>query len=116
MDELNNIWNADDELNEEQLLDYLRNKTTPGAGHDVEEKMAGSSLVNDGVEGLQQFSSTEKINAYVQQINTELHHQLAGKKTGKHRGIQHLSWEIIAIIVVIVLCLIGFAIIRMMRG
>lgn len=116
MDELNNIWNADDELNEEQLLNYIRNSATPDAAHDMEEKMAASSLVNDGVEGLQQFSSNEKINAYVQQINNDLHQHLSVKKTKKHRGIQHLSWEIIALIVVIILCLIGFAIIRMMRG
>lgn len=116
MDELNNIWNTDDELNEEQLLNYIRNTTTPDAAHKVEEKMAASSLVNDGVEGLQQFSSTEKINAYVQQINNDLHQHLSVKKTKKHKGIQHLSWEIIALIVIIILCLIGFAIIRMMRG
>ncbi|MBS1744732.1 MAG: hypothetical protein JST21_01035 [Bacteroidetes bacterium] len=116
MDELNNIWNADDELNEEQLLNYIRNTTTPDTAHEVEKKMASSPLVNDGVEGLQQFSSTQKINAYVQQINNDLHRQLADKKPRKHRGIQHLSWEIIALIVVIILCILGFVVIRMMRG
>ena len=60
---LNNIWNADDELNEEQLLNYINGKLTEEEANAFEKKMAGSSFINDGVEGLQQFSSPEKINA-----------------------------------------------------
>lgn len=115
MEDLNNIWNAEDELNEDQLLDYVNKKATDEAAYNLERKMADSAFVEDGVEGLQQFSSAEKINAYVQQINQDLHHKLSDKKVKKKRGIQGLSWEIIAVIMVIVLCLLGYAIITMMH-
>jgi len=115
MEELNNIWNADDELNEEQLLNYIQNKSTDDQAYKVERKMADSSFENDGIEGLQQFSSTEKINAYVQQINEDLHHRLTDKKLKRKLGFKNLSWEIIAVVVVILLCLLGYAIIMMRK-
>src|SRR5436190_20086062 len=98
MEDLNNIWNADDELNEEQLMNYVKGKSTGEDAHTIERKMADSSFVNDGIEGLQQFSSTEKINTYVQQVNEDLYHKLSEKKRKKKKGIQGLSWEIIALI------------------
>lgn len=115
MEDLNNIWSAEDELNEQQLIDYIKNKSTEKDAYNVERKMAGSSFVNDGVEGLQQFSSAEKINAYVQQLNQDLHQKLANKKTKKKKGALNLSWEIIAVIIVILLCLLGYAVIQMLR-
>jgi hypothetical protein len=115
MEDLNNIWNADDELNDDQLLNYIKGNSTGEDVHLVEKKMANSSFVNDGVEGLQQFSSTERINAYVQDLNEDLHHKLAGKKTKRKKGVQGLSWEIIALIVVILLCILCYVVIEMMR-
>jgi len=115
MEDLNNIWNADDELNDDQLLNYVKGDSMGEDAHAVERKMADSSFVNDGVEGLQQFSSTEKINAYVQDINEDLRHNLAGKKIKKKKGIVNLSWEIIALIMVILLCILGYVVIEMMR-
>jgi hypothetical protein len=115
MEDLNNIWNADDELNDDQLLNYIKGNSTGEDAHDLERKMANSSLVNDGVEGLQQFSSTEKINAYVLDINEDLRHKLAGKKTKKKKVIANLSWQVIALIIVILLCILGYVVIEMMR-
>ena len=116
MEDLTNIWNADDELNDDELLNYVKGKSAEENTHAVESKMADSSFVNDGVEGLQQFSSAEKINAYVQQINSDLHQKIAGKKLKHRRGISNLSWEIIAVIAVILLCILGYVIIEMMHN
>ena len=115
MEDLNNIWNADDELNEDELMNYVKGKSTGEDANAIERKMADSSFINDGVEGLQQFSSTEKINAYVQQLNENLHRNLSDKKRKKKRKIIGLSWELIVVIVVILLCLLGYVIIEMMR-
>jgi len=116
MEDLNNIWNEDDELNEDQLMDYLKGKSSEKDMHSVEKGMAGSSFINDGVEGLQEFSSAEKINSYVQQINENLHQKLSAKTKKNKRKVPHLSWEIITVIVVIVLCLLGYVIVEMMRN
>ena len=115
MEDLNNIWNADDELNEDQLLNYIKGKLTDEDANTVERKMNTSSFLNDAVEGLQQFSSSEKINAYTQQLNENLHHKLSNKKTRRKKNIAGLSWEIITVIAVILLCILGYAIVEMMK-
>src|SRR5436853_5153246 len=106
MEDLNNIWNADDELNEDQLLNYVKGKLTEEDANAIERKMSGSTFINDAVEGLQQFSTSEKINAYTQQLNENLHQKLAAKKTKRKKDIAGLSWEAIAVIAVILLCIL----------
>ncbi len=115
MDELLNIWNADDELNEDELMNYVTGKSSEEEKHAVEEQMSSSSFINDAVEGLQNFSSPEKVNSYVQQINQHLHTKLQQKKLTRHKTISNLSWEIIAVITTILLCLLGYVIIEMIR-
>ncbi len=115
MEDVNNLWSADDELNEDELVNYLKGNLPAEDAHQIEKQMADSSFVNDSVEGLQQFSSAEKINSYVQNINTDLQQKLAVKKRTARKGIQNLSWEFIAVIIVILLCLLGYAIIEMLH-
>ncbi len=115
MNELNNIWNADDELNEEQLLNYINGKLTEAEANAFEQQMAGSSFLNDSVEGLQQFSSPEKINVFTQQLNESLRKKIAVRKKKSKRSFKGLSWELIAIIAVIVLCVLTYAVIELMR-
>lgn len=115
MEELNNIWNVDDELLEEELINYLKSNLSKEQMHAIEKRMAGSSFVNDGVEGLQQFSSSEKIHSYVQQINQNLHAKLASKAARRKKRMPQLSWELITAIIVILLCLIAYGVIVMVR-
>ena len=115
MEELLNIWNADDELNEDELMNYVKGKSSEGEKREVEKQMASSSFVNDAVQGLQNFSSTEKINAYVLQANQELHKYLQEKKSARKKTITNISWQIIAVITIILLCILGYVIIEMMR-
>jgi hypothetical protein len=115
MEDLINIWNADDELNEDELINYIKKKSSAGEEHKVEEKMADSPFVNDAVDGLQNFSSTEKMHTYVQQINDDLHKHLHTRKFRRKKTISNLSWEIIAVIIVILLCILGYVILDMIR-
>jgi hypothetical protein len=115
MEDLINIWNADDELNEDELMNYIKKKSSADEEYEVEKKMADSPFVNDAVEGLQNFSSPEKMNAYVQQINDDLHKHLHTKKYRRKKTIINLSWEVISIIVIIILCMLGYVIIEMMK-
>lgn len=115
MEDLSNIWNDKDELNEEQLLNYIKGNSTNEEQHAVEKQMNDSSIINDGIEGLQQFSSTGKVNNYVQQINTQLKHQLKKKKSKNKFYKPDISWQVIAVVIIVALCLVGFAIIEMIH-
>ncbi len=117
MEDLTNIWNTDDELNEGELLKYIKGNATQEEQHAVETKMANSGFVNDAMEGLQQIAASGKLNEYVQQLNKHLHQQLLLPKQRKEkRKIKELTWITIAVAVVLLLCILGYWVIRMRNG
>ncbi len=114
MEDLSNILQHDDELNEEELRKYLSGNLDADELHTVEKQMAGSSFVDDAVEGLQSFSSQKKLDEYVSQLNKNLNQQLDIKKQRKEkRKITDMPWIIVAVITILLLCVLAFVIIRM---
>ena len=85
MEDLTNILKHDDNINEEELRKYLSGNSSDEERYDIEKKMADSSFVNDAVEGLQEFSSHQKLDEYVNHLNKDLHQYLAGKKERKEK-------------------------------
>ncbi len=116
MEDITNIWTNEDELNEDQLMDYLKGKASEEDMHSVEKQMADSQFVNDAIEGLQSFSSSKKLGEYVGQLNKKLHQQLDSKRAKKEkRQIKNMSWIILAVIIILVLCVLGYVVIRSLR-
>lgn len=116
MEDLGNILLNDDELNEDQLKKYLSGDISREELHEIEKQMAGSSFMNDAVEGLQAFSSSKNMDAYVNQLNKNLHRQLDAKKHRKEkRKIGNESWVIIAVITILLLCVLAFIVVKMQR-
>ena len=56
MEDLTNIWNAGDELNEDELMNYIKKKSPADEEHNIEKQMADSPYVNESVEGLQNIT------------------------------------------------------------
>lgn len=115
MDDFTNILNTEDEINEDELMNYLNKNSSNEEQHNVEQKINNSSFINDAVDGLEQFSSTQKVNSYVTQLNSDLHKKLNKKTRLKRKGIGNLSWEIIGIALILLLCIIAFVLIEMMK-
>ena len=116
MENFTDILEPGDELNEEQLKKYVSGETSPEETHVVEKQMADSDFVNDAVEGLQVISSKQKLDDYIDQLNKNLHEHLISKKQIKNkRKIKDLSWAIVAVIVILLLCILAYIIIRMQR-
>jgi len=116
MEDLTNILSSEDEFTEEQLLNYLQGKATGDDAYLVEKQMAESDFINDAVEGLQAIQSPRRLNEYVNQLNGKLQQQLELKKQRKDkREIKHLSWIILAVILILVLCILGYVVIHMAR-
>jgi len=116
MEDLTNILSSGDEFTEEQLLSYLQGNTTGEGAHLVEKQMAESDFINDAVEGLQAIKSAKKLDDYVHQLNQKLQQQLEVKKQRKEkREIKHLGWIILAVILILVLCILGYVVIHMAR-
>jgi hypothetical protein len=116
MEDLTDILKDDDNINEEELRRYLSGNISEEERYDIEKKMAGSSFVNDAVEGLQKFSSHQKLDEYVKHLNKDLHQYLADKKEIKEkRKIKDLSWIIVAVIIILLLCMLAYIVVKMQR-
>lgn len=116
MEDLTNILSHEDEFTDEQLLNYLQGKATGEDAHLVEKQMAESDFINDAVEGLQAIQSPRRLNEYVNQLNGKLQQQLEIKKQRKDkRAIKHLSWIILAVVLILVLCILGYVVIHMAK-
>lgn len=117
MSDLKDIWSPEEELDNEALKRYLQGKASEEERYAVEKQMAGSDFVNDAVEGLQQFSSTREAQHLAEQLNRQLRKETSATQLKKRRrGIKDQPWTIIAIISILVLCILGFLVIRMITN
>jgi len=111
-----NILHSEEELSDEQLMNYLKGVLSQEDAHDIEEKMVDDSFVNDAIEGLQQFSSNKKLDDYVRQLNHHLHQQIDAQKQRKNkRRIKDMPWIIQALIIVLLLCMLAYGVIMFVR-
>lgn len=116
MSELSNIFNSNNNITEEQLMLYLQGKLTGDALHEVEKQMSDSAFIDDAAEGLQSIQDKTKLENYVLQLNKNLHQQLQNKKTKKEkRNIKNLQWGIVAAAIILLLCLLGYTVLKMMQ-
>jgi ABC-type transport system involved in cytochrome bd biosynthesis fused ATPase/permease subunit len=116
MEDLTNILQDDDNINEEELRKYLSGNISDEERHVIEKKMAASEFVSDAVEGLQGLSSHQKLDSYVDHLNKDLHQYLVGKKEIKEkRKIRDLSWIIVAVIIILLLCMLAYIVVKMQR-
>lgn len=101
-----------DHFEDDDLMKYLQDNLSEEEKHAFEKKMADSPFMNDAVEGLQEFKSQDNLQQYVSQLNKQLHQQLAAKKQHKEkRKIKDMSWILLAAIIILLLCILGYAVI-----
>lgn len=98
----------------EELINYLQNHLTEEEKNAFEQKTLDSLFVNDAVEGLEHVARKENLQQYVQQLNKNLHQQLAAKKGKKQRRFfNEQPWVITTIIILLAICIIGYVMIRL---
>lgn len=110
----NNILHNNDEPSEELLMKYLQGNLTEEERFKVESKMADSSFVNDAMEGLQDLKDNKKIRQSVDELNRQLQNHLDKKKRRKiSRRLPSMDWIIVYVIIVILICLLGYSVIHL---
>ncbi len=112
MNPSNNITPTNDEL----LKQYLEGKLSGGALHEFEKQMIDSDLLNDAVEGLESIKHKKNIDIYVSDLNKHLKAYTSSKKKRRLKNKIELSdWTMISIFLVIVLCVVGYIIIKITK-
>lgn len=114
MSDLKNILNNGFEPNEEALKRYLEGTASAEERFMIENQMTDEAFMNDAVEGLQQFKNPQVMEDYVKKINKELHKQTQKKKKHKiKRHIEDQHWTLLSIIVILILCILGYFVIHL---
>jgi|GEM_PF-5072733 len=99
-------------IEQNELRDYLKDN--------LSEKLLQYSnhadnddFLKDAMEGLQSFSSIQKINKHTAQLNKTLHKSIAGRRKSHPIRFLQIGWYVLAVVVVILLVLLAFAVIWM---
>jgi hypothetical protein len=107
------LSNSNKDIDNQQLMDYLSNHLNKPTEHELEKAMVDDEFINDAVEGLQQIPGNKDINAYVEQLNDELHRQITkNKKRKEKRRLKDSPYTYITIIILLVLMVICFVMVK----
>ena len=102
------------DIDSQKLMDYINGKLTTKENREIEEMLNDNSFADDAVEGLGQVGDQKKLLEYVEQLNQELHRQLdRSRKNRTRKKLFEYPWIYLAVILILVLCVIGFLLIRM---
>lgn len=107
------LFKEEDLISEKDLLRYLDEKTPEVEKNAIEEKASENSFESDALEGLQQINP-ERIKSDVRLLNQKLQQHLHAKKHRNDKGkIKDLQWILVAIIILLFICIVGYLIIRL---
>jgi anti-sigma factor RsiW len=113
MSDYKDIWSDDEEgrgaLTEEQLLAYLEGRMPEAERRAVEELLSGESMESDAIEGLQALSAGEA-RAMKHRLDAELQRALHHKRR-QRRGISDQRWTWTAIVLILLLAILAYAVI-----
>ncbi|MBN9481818.1 MAG: hypothetical protein BGO70_14720 [Bacteroidetes bacterium 43-93] len=115
MGDLNNIWtDPEGKLPEDKLLAYLEGKLAPGEQHKVEQWLNGEGMEADAVEGLKELPAEDSKEA-VDRINYRLRQTIDAKRRRRTRAITGNKWALLAVVVILLLCIVGYIVISLTK-
>ena len=110
---INILSHSNKDIDNQKLMDYLSDKLSGEEKHEIEKSMIDSEMLNDAVEGLQQFENKKTLSSYTDQLNADLYKYLQKKNIRKQkRKLKDLPLFYVAIIIILLLIIISFFIIK----
>ncbi len=101
------------DIDNQKLMDYLSNKLSKDDSHELEHLMADQGILNDAVEGLQQFKGDDALR-FASQLNLELKRHLAKKKSIRlKRRFKDKDWIYFALVLIILIIAITYLLTRL---
>ena len=112
-EEINDINQPENRL-PDTLDDHLRKMMAEMELSHFQQQLPAEFL-SDASEGLSQLKDTKQLEFVLRKLNAQMHRQLAHRKVHKRkRSAGDMSWSYWAIIIILLLCIAGFVIIRML--
>jgi len=114
MDDILNILKEEDGLDAALLLKYSEGTLTAEEQLILEQKIQESDFIKDAVEGVAAFNDTQKVQSFIDELNRQLKRQTTKKKKQKsRRKLPSMDWIIFAVIVILLLSCLGYAVLKM---
>ena len=112
------LSNLSPEVDQQALLLYLQGKLTAEQQHQLEKDMMANDFSSDALEGLGEIKDDKKIQALVDQLNTQLRKNTRKRKENNRKlELKQPPWTYLSIILVLLLVIISYFIIhRYMQG
>ena len=112
-DLLNILTNSNKDIDNQKLMDYVSGKLSGKEKHEIEKLIIDSEFLNDAVEGLGNIQDKQKLQEYIEQLNKGLRNHLEKKKMRREkRRIKEYPWIYFTIALILLLCVIGYFVIR----
>lgn len=120
MSDIDNILgNSDKEkdIDSQKLMDYLSGRLSDEEQHEMERLMEDSEMTNDALEGLQGIENKAGLDLVTFDLNQRLkqHLQLKNSNRRKKRKITNFNLTVIAIVIILLLCVLGYVVIKMYK-
>ncbi len=109
----NILHNLNADIDQELLLKYLQNELTKEQEHEVESALSEDEFAADAMEGLYALKNTHDLGKISENLNRSLHYKLKEKRKLKNaRGNAGQPWFLYAVILILLLCIIGYLVIK----
>lgn len=116
MDNLKNKLSADEkQLNDEELLRYLRNDLEEEEKNILEKKIENDSFESEALQGLLQIQDKESLKKNLNYLNKKLRQLTSKKQRREKRKIIISEWILLTIIFLLFICVITYFIISGMK-
>ena len=104
----------DEQLNEDELMNYLDDNLSAEDKHAFEQKISDSQFVNDAIEGLKKFKNKQQLKDTLSHLNKLLEKQTASKKQrDQKRSIKEMPMVLLTALLILLICIIGYFVIHL---
>ncbi len=103
----------DEQLTEAQLLQYLANDVAEAEKDLIERKISNSAFETDALQGLLQVKDKAQLQQDLKHLHQKLQQLTAKRQRKEKRTIKIFEWIVLAIILLLFVCVIGYIIINL---
>lgn len=109
--------NLNSEVSQETLLQYLQKELTPAQEHEVERALSEDPFAAEALEGLQEMQDSDGLQKISESLEKTLYNKLKEKRKKRDAANDDMQpWVIYAIIIILLLCVVAWAVIKRLQS
>ena len=116
-DLLNILSNSNKDIDNQKLMDYISGKLSAEEKHEVEQWMIDNNFESEAIEGIQKVKNQKELQAYVDQLNKDLHSYISQKRQRREKQkIREAPWAYLAVFLILILIIIAYFVIQQAKN